>query len=394
MENKNYARKGQGKDTSSPLSMFDLTVKASEDTVTQTKEILMFMRNHAKNWCFQLEKGDETGYLHYQCRLSLVSKKRLSTMITLCKNVEAFKLGCHITPTSNPVQRAGNNFYVMKTDTRVDGPWKSTEDRYVDMDKICSYYQFEEPKGGWKPWQKSVMNIIDGPVNAGTVYVIINPGGSVGKTLLCNWLETRKKAIQITPGSDVEKIPRQVMNEEKLGCYIVDMPKTETKKVSANFWTGLELIAGGRACDDRYHYEKAIFNPPHVFLFTNNQVDTWAMTGNRWVFMTINKFYELGVITNQEYAFQIEQPKRLGRNDGKIDLGLPIFDPENMRQSPIVLNVVGGNNPTYGGLTTTKYSCPVQETIPDKQEVKQMLAEMDEGMRELQRRLEDSNNNK
>ena len=50
---------------------FTLTNKNEEDLNT-LKAILI---SNCKNWAFQLEKGDQTGFIHWQGRLSLRKKK-------------------------------------------------------------------------------------------------------------------------------------------------------------------------------------------------------------------------------------------------------------------------------------------------------------------------------
>ena len=60
------------------------------------------------------------------------------------------KPGWHFSPTSNPTYYKGNMFYVMKDETRIDGPWDNIEDERLQ--KIPLKYRDPCPK--WRPFPK------------------------------------------------------------------------------------------------------------------------------------------------------------------------------------------------------------------------------------------------
>ena len=87
-------------------------------------DVVKMLQEWAKKYVFQKEKGS-TGYLHWQIRLHLVKKRRKAELLKL-----GFGKGGDLSITSASVH-ANNNFnYVMKKDTRVEGPW--TEKDYVE----------------------------------------------------------------------------------------------------------------------------------------------------------------------------------------------------------------------------------------------------------------------
>lgn len=50
------------------VTRWDFTLKTEG---TASEELKKFLSAIAKKWCFQLERGEENGFLHYQGRVSL-----------------------------------------------------------------------------------------------------------------------------------------------------------------------------------------------------------------------------------------------------------------------------------------------------------------------------------
>ena len=57
---------------------FDFTISA--DNFPSHEALCLIFHNHCKKWVFQLEQG-ASGNLHYQCRVLLIKKLRLSKCI-------------------------------------------------------------------------------------------------------------------------------------------------------------------------------------------------------------------------------------------------------------------------------------------------------------------------
>lgn len=108
----------------------------------------------SKNWVFQLERGEETGRLHYQCSLSLKNKVTKSKLLRLLAIAWKQQFPNHpvletlsgegVSETSEslfnqttvlPMQDEAASFdYSQKTDTRVKGPWSKTGFYYDGSD--------------------------------------------------------------------------------------------------------------------------------------------------------------------------------------------------------------------------------------------------------------------
>lgn len=101
-----------------------------DDNEAGRKEIEDFLKEHCKKWCYQLELS-ASGRYHYQGRFSLKSKTRLTGLVKLWK-------GAHFSVTSN--ENRTNNFYVEKTETRIDGPWKDSDKKKPLQCRWINFY--------------------------------------------------------------------------------------------------------------------------------------------------------------------------------------------------------------------------------------------------------------
>ena len=72
------------------------------DGEVECEEVKEWLKKLAKKWCFQLEKGEKTGYVHYQGRVSLIVKVRMPEL----------KWGVHWTVTCK--ENVSNWDYVSK----------------------------------------------------------------------------------------------------------------------------------------------------------------------------------------------------------------------------------------------------------------------------------------
>jgi len=259
-----------------PLAMYDLTAPCDRYTADQLKD---WCRIYCKRWCFQQEQGDETGYLHFQMRVSLTAKKRLATMISwMSTNMPAIR----VSATSNPTFYAGNEFYVMKEDTRIDGPWTDRDD--VNPAKIPIRLRTEP---NWYPWQREVLNMIATTPDDRTINVIVDAVGQKGKSVLSLYLMAHQRAQRIPVQKDPRDIMRMIMNCPKRTCYFIDLPRATSHQNQHTMYTAIEEIKNGYCYDDRYKFTQELFEPPHVWVFTNILPDLNFVSKDRWKLWTI-----------------------------------------------------------------------------------------------------------
>ncbi len=250
----------------SACCVWDFTV-FTETSYVQVRSLLKL---HCKKWCFQEESCPTSGRAHFQGRISLGLKRRLSGLKKLFLETPLDLAHWSVTSCEN----RDNNFYVTKDDTRIGGPYADTDDDVYIPRQIR-----ELP--GLLPWQQSVVDISK-CWDTRTVYCIHDPEGNIGKSTLCTYMRVHRLGFVIPFANDFRDIMRMVMDAPIKTCFLIDMPKAIRKEKLYQMWSAIEEIKNGRAYDDRYKYRECIFDSPQVFVFTNTLPDPTMLSQDRW----------------------------------------------------------------------------------------------------------------
>lgn len=255
-----------------PCAVWDFTLFDSLDDAEKVKE---WLGGIAKNWVFQLEKGEVGGKLHFQGRLSLWKKSREGW----------WKLGCpwkaHFSPTADPNQRKGVGFYegyAGKETTRVSGPWNDKD--YLAVREMPDQMKvFMDPKN-WYPWQVRVGLECNRPSDARAINLII-AAGNTGKSSFALYLNRMKWAKYVpTTIETCEKLMGFVFSFDIKKCYVFDIPRAQ--QVNRGLWAAIETIKSGYAYDTRYHGKEIEFSSPAVWIFTNGAPDFTMLSIDRY----------------------------------------------------------------------------------------------------------------
>lgn len=234
-----------------------------------------------RKFCFQKEKGEETGKIHFQGRFTLKIKKRKSEIIKLLQEESWKKF--HISITSSNNQK--NDYYVMKDDTRIEGPWTDEDvEIYIpkDIKKINEL----------KPWQESLRNTLK-EYNERTVDIVFDESGNKGKTTLVRYMMLYDDAELLPFCNDYKDIMRMAYDVGPKEIYLVDMPRAINKEKLSQFFSGIETLKSGYCYDDRYKFTKRIFDRPRICIFTNVQPDKSMLSKDMWKIWCINNEEQL-----------------------------------------------------------------------------------------------------
>lgn len=238
---------------------------------TETREDLTKnLRKECKQWCFQLEKAPTTGALHFQGRFSLKVKKRLTGVTKLFPN-------CHLSVTSTA--NRDNTFYVMKEDTRVEGPWS-------DKDEVIYVPRDIRAITNLLPWQEELLYIIK-IYEPRKINIIYDPDGNSGKTTFTRYCMVNGFGQILPFCNDFKDIMRMVMDMPESKCYFMDMPRAIKKEKLYQLYSGIETVKNGYAYDDRYHFKQKLFDPPNIVVFTNVMPELDLLSQDRWVIWKI-----------------------------------------------------------------------------------------------------------
>lgn len=284
----------------SQLYMFDMTVPTEEENFFELKWPLFVedFNEIAKKWVFQLERGEETGYVHVQARVSLHKKKRLNEFKSF-KNFTKNKLfeSAHVSPTSN--NALDDDHYCGKLDTRILGPWRHDDDVVKECKPQYIPRQVREITE-MRPFQKAIIKSLT-VWDTRTINCVIQPPGKVGKSILISICRAYKYARVLPPVNDTKDLLRMVCDMPTSKAYLFDMPRAMNKDRLYQFYAAIETIKDGYAYDDRYHFTEKVFDCPNIWIFTNSKPDCNLLSKDRWVFWTVNpNNYELCPLGGQE----------------------------------------------------------------------------------------------
>lgn len=256
--------------TKSQVCTWDFTLP---ETALDTKAINEWLKLECKKWAYQLEAGGESGYKHYQGRISLKVKTR--------SMIGKLHTECHWSATSK--ENADNQFYVVKEDTRISGPW-SDKDAYIPR-------QIREIEA-LRPWQQSIID--DAKIwNTRNINMVYCPHGNTGKSTLAGWIRAYGLGRVLPPVNDYKDLLRMVYGIESSSLYIFDMPRSMKKDKLSGFFAAVETIKDGYAYDDRYEFKEKNFDCPNIWIFTNILPELGYLSKDRWIFWNISDNMEL-----------------------------------------------------------------------------------------------------
>jgi len=259
----------------------------------QEHAIVNELKRVAKNFVFQLEQGTQTGYRHYQGRLSLIKKARKSEVMLLWKKIEIkIPFPNYFEPTSCEVYRSGDFCYQTKEDTRIAGPW-SDKDEEVYVPR-----QFKTIMENLYPYQQKIYESAD-VWDPRTINIIYCPKGNIGKSTIANCMELFRNGISLPPVNDAEKLVASMCdicvksNMRKPSPVFIDMPRAMSKEKLFGVYSAIEQIKNGKLYDLRYKYQKWWIDSPVIWVFTNILPDLELLSLDRWKIWTISENKEL-----------------------------------------------------------------------------------------------------
>lgn len=263
--------------TFNSVAIWDMTLPAGDRT---PQEVIKVFKQLFKKWTFQKEQGDETGYVHYQGRGSLHKKRRLPELKKLFDALDFRDI--HLSPSSN--NSIGACFYVIKLDTRIEGPWSDKDD---DQEVVYIPRQYRGMENTLQDWQRRVWDSAD-EFDPRSINVIFDSVGGNGKSTIASLMDLHKRGIDLPPMNDAEKLIQSVADiliardERVPKTMFIDIPRAMDKRKLGGLFTAIEQIKKGKVYDTRYQYKEWWFDSPQIWVFTNIQPDFGLLSRDRW----------------------------------------------------------------------------------------------------------------
>lgn len=253
--------------SSNPVTCFDFTISKEHITF---EDLIKWLKEYCKKYCFQLEQG-ESGYEHYQGRISLKTKRRAPPDFPTNQ--------IHWSVTSN--ENRENTFYVTKNETRIGGPWTDTDAYIPKQVRNITLY----------PWQEHIINDADN-WDTRHINIVVCPEGNIGKSTLATYAGCRGLARNVPIMENYKDLMRYVMNVPISRLYLIDFPRSLNKTSSHSFWSAIETIKNGYCWDDRYEFKEKYFDCPNIWVFVNTEVNQKYLSKDRWVIWDTMKDHE------------------------------------------------------------------------------------------------------
>lgn len=279
----------------------DIAYKCADILITALKVF-------CKKYTFQLEMGDNNGYLHFQGRISLIKKHRLNEIKKLFKDDGKCPLFNYIAPTVNATYYKGDNFYVLKQETRVYGPWdERPQEIYIPV-------HYRNKINTLLPFQHTIFHSYN-PLDDRAVHLVYCPEGNKGKSTLCSLIHLYNKGRLVPPFNNMRDIMTYLCDiyyekEHTAGILCFDLPRAMPKSNLKELYSGIEMLKTGFLYDNRYRTREWWIDTPTIWVFTNSMpclsmfsVDRWniyEIQNNELIKMNIQNVKEIIKLNNEE----------------------------------------------------------------------------------------------
>lgn len=154
------------------------------------------------------------------------------------------------------------------------------------------------------PFQKSIIDILNGPVMKGHIHWICDLKGQNGKTELLRKLVVERN-LKFTYGGKKADIINLVYNNQEYylttmnAAMVYNLGRSEDlTKVS---YTSMEQISDGLISNTKYETGCFVMNHPHIIVLANGMPMIRSMTMSRWLVYSISEEKELIPINLENY---------------------------------------------------------------------------------------------
>jgi len=174
---------------------------------------------------------------------------------------------------------------------------KQQNEEYVTKDggEVFSNY-YERPKplkmishNLLRLWQTLLIGEIRQEPDDRAIWWLWSNAGNVGKSSFCRYLAIRYEAL-IIAGSNKDMKCVIVEHHQTTGKWprliIIDIPRVFDNDFFS--YSGMEEIKNGLFCSSKFKGSMALFNPPHIMVFSNAPPQRSNMSLDRWRIVNID----------------------------------------------------------------------------------------------------------
>lgn len=238
-----------------------------------------YCKENCDDYSWQEEKGKE-GTPHLQIAIHF-------------KNAKSFDIikkdfaQCHIEAAQNWMKVKK---YCMKAESRVKEGDK--KEKIVIKDPLKDKEL--------RPFQKKVIDIINGDIDDRKIYWIYDLKGCSGKTALAKHICLTKPGETLYlsgKANDIKYGVSQFVEDKELKVCIFDFPRSLEAYVS---YQGVEEVKNGIFYCGKYEAKMVMFNTPHIICFANFRPELNKLSEDRWEIIRVE---DGSIISNEENQF-------------------------------------------------------------------------------------------
>lgn len=249
----------------------------------------------SKKFVYQLERGLDTGRIHYQCHLSRKTKCTAANLARDLRNLlgwtESGRYTIHVGVASSAGETALRSYCMKKDATYRAGPWS---DQPI-TEPICPEYKGEDilPTIELRDWQRELVAELTDPDKypaAGQVMWYYDQHGGKGKTSFLKYLAWHHKA-NVLGYARAGDLAHNVVQAGARKIYAFDLVRTKPLDIGGgDLYSFLESLANGYVLDHKYQGGVLRMFHPYVVVFSNQLPDFSNLSEDRWVVVDMKDF--------------------------------------------------------------------------------------------------------
>jgi len=234
-------------------------------------QMSQWLQGYCKKWVVGKEIGPNSGRPHLQGTFALNTKRRLTEVKKIIG--PRYHLEACIDPAASLIYCAKDGDYISHG---VMG-WELTGTR-------VQHSVAAEIITDLRPWQKSILEILQSQPDCRTIHWIYEKIGGVGKTEFSKYCIYHLNTLYIQKAK-YSDIMNAAFNTRNLNSFIIDTPRSSKNYVS---YDALESVKSGIITNHKYEYGQNLIPWPHVLVFANYPPALEKLSKDRWKVYTID----------------------------------------------------------------------------------------------------------
>lgn len=236
------------------------------------KAIIPILSNNCKEYTYQWEIGNECGRLHLQGRIYFTHTK---TKTAVLKIFGDWKDKWSVRPEKNPFALTK---YCSKKDETFFMDGHSSDKK--EKEKLKDF--MDEHMNHLYAWQNHILDIIKDEPSRRKVHWFWEPNGNAGKSDFIRHLIIKHNALVV--GGDRKDIKCQIadlIEKKRFNSKIIIMELMREDENNLSYGA-IEAIKTCHFASSKFHGGMCIFNPVHLFVFSNAPPNMLKLSEDRW----------------------------------------------------------------------------------------------------------------